>query len=126
MTYVIRNEVANTGDSEPLRVLTRTIGRRCVVALDGELDLAAGARFDEALDRAMDDGAVELCIDLVALEFMDSTGVRSLLRAQARCDELQRRLVVVCPLDTATRRLLKITRVDELVEVHDTLRAALA
>jgi anti-sigma B factor antagonist len=49
----------------------------CRLTLHGELDLATAARLEQALAEAGDD----VLLDLRALTFMDSTGVRALLEA---------------------------------------------
>ena len=58
-----------------------------VVVLEGDLDLATADRFERAMSRAFE-LADTWSIDASALHFVDSSGVRALLRAHA---EAQRR-----------------------------------
>jgi anti-sigma B factor antagonist len=53
-----------------------------VVRLHGELDIATAGDLERALRRAREPGA-QVVLDLTGLRFMDSTGLRVLLRARA-------------------------------------------
>jgi anti-anti-sigma factor len=66
-----------------------------VVALRGELDLAAAPFVDAEVERALERGARVLVIDLRELAFMDSTGLRTILRADRRVREAGGRLALV-------------------------------
>ena len=50
-----------------------------VVALSGELDMRAVGELEAALRAAGDDARV--CLDLTALDFIDSTGLATVIRA---------------------------------------------
>lgn len=56
--------------------------RRALVRLIGELDLAAAPRASEAIEQAERVHPRALEVDLSALAFMDSTGLRLLLRTR--------------------------------------------
>jgi anti-anti-sigma factor len=56
-------------------------------ALEGELDLANASQLEERLAAAQDDGAERVVVDLGRLAFIDSTGLRVLLQADARARE---------------------------------------
>lgn len=59
-------------------------GGKHVVALEGELDLAGYATASDELKRVEATDAKEIVIDLGGLTFIDSTGMRLLLEANAR------------------------------------------
>jgi anti-anti-sigma factor len=66
----------------------------CVeVGVEGELDLAVAGRLQEALERV---GAEhdQVLIDLGACEFIDSTGIATILQARQRMSEEGRRLAI--------------------------------
>jgi anti-anti-sigma factor len=62
-----------------LRVVTRDEGDDVVVALSGELDLAGEGRVEAAIAAAQASGR-PLTIDLSGLNFIDSSGLRVLVR----------------------------------------------
>jgi anti-anti-sigma factor len=65
------------------RVATRHEGGGVVVALSGELDLAGERELEAALEAAHESGA-PLTIDLSGLEFIDSSGLRVLVKHHNR------------------------------------------
>jgi anti-sigma B factor antagonist len=70
-----------------LRLNARVEGDRHTIVLSGELDVASAAVLEQALADACDSGAREVVLDLSRLEFMDSTGLRAILRGKARCED---------------------------------------
>jgi anti-sigma B factor antagonist len=59
-------------------------GQRYVIALVGELDLDGVDRVAEHLRRAEATDATQIVLDLAGLQFIDSSGVRLVLEADAR------------------------------------------
>jgi anti-anti-sigma factor len=88
---------------------------RVHVTLFGELDLAGAPALEALLTERIDAGR-EVVVDLRALEFMDSSGVRVLVAAHARAERTGARLTVVRPA--------RATAVDRIIEVAG-LEAAL-
>jgi len=71
----------------PFRVDVARHGRRLAVSVVGELDYAASLRLDEALQKELADADVELVFDFSQLTFLDSEGLKVLLRAYHRVGE---------------------------------------
>jgi anti-sigma B factor antagonist len=67
-----------------LRVTTIREGASLVLVLTGELDLASVPMLERRLDASADAGVVRVVVDLRGLEFLDSSGLQLLLRAQAQ------------------------------------------
>ena len=64
------------------RVTIPVVGKTIsVIALDGELDIASVGTLDQAVKRCWAELPTKLHIDCSRLSFMDSMGIRSLLRA---------------------------------------------
>jgi stage II sporulation protein AA (anti-sigma F factor antagonist) len=57
------------------------------IALAGELDLAGARQLESRLDEVERENPARLVIDLGSLAFIDSTGLRLLLQADARARE---------------------------------------
>ena len=89
-----------------------------VVHVDGELDLAAAPRFEEAVSSIRD--APGVVIDLTGCTFLDSSGVRILLETVRETSERGARLDLVAA-DPAVVRVLEITSVDTMARVHASL-----
>jgi len=90
------------GRNESIRV---TIDGGAVVA-EGDIDLAGGPLLDTAILRLEASGPV--VIDLTAVEFIDSSGLRSLLTASRRA-EGRNSVVVLRNPSAGVKRLLSIT-----------------
>jgi anti-anti-sigma factor len=85
------------------------------VVLRGELDISNAGRVEQELLQIEGDGPTTLVLDLRGLEFMDSTGLRLVVAADARAREQGRRLVLVQGPD-AVHRVFKITFVDKRLD----------
>ena len=88
-----------------------------IVIFTGDLDIASEADAAASLKAAID-GAGMLVADLRELDFLDSTGVRVLLTAEARAREHGVRFGVARG-DGMVRRLFEVTRIDQRFPVVD-------
>lgn len=96
-----------------------------VEALDGEIDMATLPAL--ALQfTAVPNTLHELIVDLSAVTYLDSSGVRFLHELHDRLQVRSQRLIVVSPPGTSPRRVLDFTAFAERVHVEDSLSAALA
>lgn len=66
-----------------LQVTSRREGSRGIVALGGELDMDGADQVTGEVRALLEDGVERLQIDGVALDFVDSAGLRTLLSLQA-------------------------------------------
>ena len=97
-------------------------GESLRLALYGELDLYGAPRFDDELVRAEGEKWPELVVDLCGLDFMDSSGLRLILRAHARARQEGRRVRVVHSGGTIGR-ILHVTSLDRELDVVERLPA---
>lgn len=95
---------------------TTVTGDVAVVRLTGELDVAGSALLEQELERIGADHAPRaLVLDLSGLEFMDSTGLRLVVLADARSKEQGRRLALI-PGAEPVHRVFEITRMAERLD----------
>jgi anti-sigma B factor antagonist len=78
------------------------------LALEGELDLAGARQLEESLAAAEREGPARLVVDMGRLAFIDSTGLRLLLQADARAREHGYELVLR-PGEPAVQRTFEVT-----------------
>lgn len=93
-------------------------GGSSVIAVYGELDLASSAALDSELARLMKSDAEQLIIDLRGVDFMDSTGLSVLVKAQQRAEEAGQRFAAVRG-SQQVERLLTLTGVAERMTLVD-------
>jgi anti-anti-sigma factor len=97
-----------------------TIESNGVVHLElrGELDLSTATRVEEELRRVEAERPPVVALDLRQLSFLDSTGLRLVLSADARAREEGWRLVVVRGPEQVNR-VFAITRLEDRIEMVD-------
>ena len=88
------------------------------VSLRGELDLSTVGKVEDELQRWEGSDSGVVLLDLSKLTFLDSTGLRCVVRADERAREEGRRLVVVKGPE-AVQRVFEITRLQERLELVD-------
>ena len=104
--------------TSPFDVTIEERGDTVHVTLLGELDISNATRLEEDLQRVEAGNPALLLLDLSRLDFMDSTGLRLLIRADARAREGGRRLVLVRG-NEMVQRVLRVTGLDERLEIVD-------
>lgn len=90
-------------------------GDRVVLTVAGDVDLAAQSRFQADLDQAWD-GSTDLVIDCSRVAFLDSMGLRVLVRTRQSAEEKGRDLVIADPSE-AVLRVLELAGVTELFTI---------
>ena len=97
-----------------LSVEIEASGSSLRASVTGELELGAADRFEEVLERLAEDGVHDAVVDLRAVTFMDSTGLRMLLSADRIAREQGARLWIV-PGGPPVRQVLEITGMDKVL-----------
>jgi anti-anti-sigma factor len=85
------------------------------LAVDGEVDIATVAPLRDALAALLDDERVaRLVVDFAEVDFLDSTGISTLVAAYRRAQDNKTQFVLVNCQPQALR-VLEITGVDRLL-----------
>jgi anti-sigma B factor antagonist len=98
-----------------LRVDTTIENGIPVVAPSGDLDLASASLLERALVDALATDPPAIVLDLRDLEFMDSSGLRTVIVAARRAEEDASRFALV-PGKAQVMRVFEITRMEERLE----------
>ncbi|MFD1145575.1 STAS domain-containing protein [Saccharothrix hoggarensis] len=96
-----------------------------VVAIAGEIDMTCDNAVRAVLSAQLDRQPAGLVVDLTAVDFFGSTGIQLVVEASARAERLGVALAVATDRRTVLRPL-EITLVNEMVDIHPTVRDALA
>jgi anti-sigma B factor antagonist len=107
----------------PFRVEISHHDRATVLATSGELDLASGPQLEAELERVSESELV--IVDLRRLEFIDSTGLSVLVKANQRAEEAGRRFALVNG-GSQIQRLLNLTGIADRLTLVDTPEELLA
>lgn len=94
-------------------------GDRAVrLALKGELDISSAGRVEEQLGKLQDGDPELFVLDLRELEFMDSTGLRLIVRADEAAREQGTRFVIVRGPEPV-QRVFEIVGLDSRLDMAD-------
>jgi stage II sporulation protein AA (anti-sigma F factor antagonist) len=88
------------------------------IEFEGELDLANVGELEVRLRDAEGEGARVILLDLRKVTFIDSSGLRLILGAEARARGSGRRLVLV-RAPQRVQRIFTLTKLDEKLEFVD-------
>ena len=89
------------------------------LTLRGELDLATAPELEQLVNERIDAGD-EVVVDLRALEFMDSSGIRVLVAAHTRAGRAGTRLVVVRAAgSSAVAKIVEVSGLDGELNLVD-------
>ena len=95
------------------------------LALAGEFDLSNATQLEDAIKEVERDRPALLVLDLRELTFMDSTGLRVMVSADARARDDARRLAVVQGPESV-HRVFRITGLDDHLDIVETPEGALS
>jgi anti-anti-sigma factor len=102
--------------SSPFEVTVEERGGAVHVLMVGELDISTALRLEDELHRIEAGGPQLIVLDLQQLSFMDSTGLRLLISADARAREAGRDVAIVQG-NEMVQRVLRLTRLDERLHI---------
>ncbi len=111
--------------AENLVLETNDRGDITVVSVKGEVDLYTAPSLKERVADLVSSGRNRLAVDLGGVEFMDSTGLGTLVGGLKRMKERGGALSLVCA-NRPVLRILTITGLDAVFSIHDSVEQATA
>ncbi len=97
----------------------------CLIAVEGELDLDGAPRFEETLRLAIEGQATSVLVDLTDCDFIDSSTIAVLARANAAAaDGAAADFAIISP-HPHVRRVFAITHLDHVFSIYPDADAAL-
>jgi anti-sigma B factor antagonist len=108
-----------------LTISSRQEGEHTVISVSGEIDVYTAPSLRERLNELVAAGHYDLIVDMVGVEFLDSTGLGVLVGCLKRVRSHEGTLRLVC----AQEKILKVFRITGLTKVfpiHATLDEALS
>lgn len=95
------------------------------LAVRGQVDMATAPELEERLDAAIRESAGAFVLDLSGVDFLDSTGLRTLLRARGLLGREDRALAVICPYGPV-RRVFELSGLSTVFALYPSREAAAA
>jgi anti-anti-sigma factor len=100
-----------------LKVEVGEVGGAPLVVLDGEIDLANVDDVMSTIESSVPNHALGLVLDLTALTYLDSTGLRLLFRLSRQLHERDQQLTLVVPVAAAIATVLRLGGVFDAMPV---------
>jgi anti-anti-sigma factor len=97
-----------------------------VVSVRGEFDLQHAAEANAALEQAASDRNRALVIDLTACDFIDSTGLSTIVGATRPLQNGQSNVAIASPEPSKARRILDLAGISESLPTFDTVDEAVS
>jgi anti-sigma B factor antagonist len=101
---------------EPFRIVAGRRNGAVHLRAQGDLDFASAERLQEQLRAAEREAPEWIILDLSGLEFMDSSGLKVIVAADARARDAGRRFSVVRGPEQV-QRVLRVTMMDRWLEL---------
>jgi len=96
-----------------------------VLDISGEVDVLTAPLLKDAIIGQVTKGASQIIINLEAVDYLDSTGLGTLIGGLKRTREAKTRLSIA-GMNSRIRRLFDITGIDKIFVIHDTVADAVA
>jgi anti-anti-sigma factor len=107
--------------NELAEVETADLDHARVVRVRGEIDLSNAHDVLGSIGDAVRSAATAIVVDLSGVTFLDSSGISMLFRLHERIAYSRQELRLVVPLTSPIRRVLELTRVSDVIPLHETL-----
>jgi len=96
-----------------------------IVRLSGEIDLNQSPELHEALVELCDESPPRIVVNLSDVQYMDSSGIGTLVEIFQRMRREGAKLIIVEPSERV-RSVLEITKLDQFLPMADSEEAGLA
>ena len=107
-----------------MEISIREDGRVQIVSVAGDLG-ESEASFKRAVTRLIDDGHVDLLLDLGKVGMVDSTGLGALVRTLTTAQKEGGQAKLLSPPPNL-KKLLEMTQLDSVFDIHQDLEEAVA
>ena len=96
-----------------------------VLSPQGDVDFATGPELRRCITETLAAGDVSLVVDLVGVDFIESTGLGALIGGRRRAQALNGSLSLVCA-EEQLLRVFEITGLDKVFDIYATVDEAVA
>lgn len=106
-------------------VATEHVGSACRIAVTGEIDVYTSPQLKQSLVAAVNEGCLDIVVDLEGVTFIDSSGLGVLVSGLRRVKERGGSMRVVCTRDQVLK-IFRITGLDKVFPVFASVEEAQA
>ncbi len=107
-----------------MKIELETAGKQAIVILNGRFDAHEVVTVRKTLEQALVESNGQVVVNLAQVNFIDSSGLSTIVQAMKRCRE-QNGDLILCALQQPVRIIFELTRLDKALAIYDTEAAAL-
>ena len=113
-----------TKNSDGIIKSQKTIDKIVVIELAGEIEMNCAMQLREAISDAMGDGST-VVLNMAAVDFMDSSGLATLVEALQRSRKEGKRLKL-SGMNKRVKSIFEISRLESIFDIYETEEEAIA
>ena len=102
-----------------LRIRTKIAEGVPVIELHGELDAYTCSMFRDTMTQIIDQGNASIVVNMVGIEYIDSSGLGTLVGGLKRASERGGKIAVVCGNSNQIRKVFEITGLEKVFPMFD-------
>ncbi len=100
-----------------MKIDARTESDVTVIKPEGRMDFNALMEFSALLNRTVQGGAKKVLLDFSALEYLSSSGIRTIVESQKQIDAVKGTLAF-CSLNTQIKELFQVVQLDKMFKIY--------
>ncbi len=108
-----------------MKVDTEQASGATIAKAVGRVDSTNARAFDDALETIIDESSQAVIVDLEALSYISSAGLRVILLAAKSLQKLDREFMI-CSLSDSIKELFEVSGFDKIITIHTSRAEALA
>jgi anti-sigma B factor antagonist len=115
------NVLGRAGGAVDLKLsVDRATPGATVIVIGGEIDVYTAPELREKLSTLIERGTYRLILDMEGVEFLDSTGLGTLISGLKKVRAHDGSIDIVCT-QSRILRIFNITRLDKVFDIYDTV-----
>jgi stage II sporulation protein AA (anti-sigma F factor antagonist) len=95
-----------------------------IVKITGRMDAVTAPEFEKALGAWIDESEKHFVMDLSALEYISSAGLRSILVIAKKLKALNGKILLAA-MEESVNEVFEISGFNSIIPIHDTVQAAI-
>ncbi len=108
-----------------LKIDTRMVNGKAVLDLTGEVDSYNSPKLREKMVALIDEGSLHLIVNMTGVDYIDSTGLGTLVGGLKRASEKDGSIGIICP-NEQIYKVFSITGLVKVFPIFDNEQAALS
>jgi anti-sigma B factor antagonist len=108
-----------------LLIETRTVNGTPILDLTGEVDSYNAPKLRDQMTQLIEEGKADLVINMTGVEYIDSTGLGTLVGGLKRASEHGGGIRIICP-NEQIYKVFNITGLVRVFSIHDSEQSALS